>query len=173
MIVGLLGAAGGAIVSVPLTRYLRRAAAGRVHATSQLTPGVRRRRQALVFLGLALVLGAGLGSLNLPTYLRLARHAEAIGATVIQPDCDNHATFTYRFVVGGRLYTGKGSAISVSCERLRVGDQVEAYYLPGDPETNAPGNVRQALHNEVVSIVLAATVFPFFLILVLRWRGIL
>jgi Protein of unknown function (DUF3592) len=171
IIVALLGIAGGLILSIWLNRHFRRFEQHCVARTTTLPKRARLRRQMLAWLILALVFGGIMGSLNLLRYTRLARQGLAVAATVVRTECHNHQTISYRFAAEGQAYTGSGNADA--CERLRPGDQVTAYYLPTNPETNSPGDVHQRLANEIITVALAATVFPSILVAVLHSRNIL
>jgi hypothetical protein len=122
---------------------------------------------AMVYLFVTLGIGLLLGSLNLPKYRHLAGEGQPVTATVEATDCGNHASYSYRFTVGGRRYTGSGGPGfgTPACGELHPGDRVVAYYLPSDPTTSVPGDIHQRLRNEKISVWSAAIGLPLFGIL--------
>jgi Protein of unknown function (DUF3592) len=172
-VVGAAAAVGG---TVWLQKNLVRPwTAARQRLTSQLSRGARLRQAVFVFVTLATLIGAVLGSINMPRYASLARHGRVTVATVVATDCPNHATFLYRFTSEDRSHSGRGNASSVRvpCEHLRPGDQVPVSYLPWDPNTSTVGDVHHHLVNEAVSVVLSATLFPLVIVGVLRSQGLI
>ena len=128
------------------------------------------RRQLLLslvaYLGLAAAVWFGLGRINLQNLRRLATEGVRADGTVTAPDCGNHATVRYTFEADGREISGVGQPGwgNPPCDQLRAGDRLEVWYIPAAPAVNRPGDPRPTLHNELVSVALAATVMPALLV---------
>jgi hypothetical protein len=101
----------------------------------------------------------------LPKYYVLSRAGQKVEGAVVQPDCSNHNTFSYRFEANGRHFDGRGhGGIAKPCSSLVAGDSVQIYYLANDPKVNASGNPDALLRNEIIAVGLAATLVPAFAI---------
>jgi hypothetical protein len=125
-------------------------------------PEMRRwTKFAVAWLILAAVFATALGQLNIPTFLRLIRHGEQTTATIVQPDCGNHATASYSFSVGSTPYSGKDGM--TNCGSLRAGDLIQIYYDVSDPTLNRAVEPRAGLMNEIISIALICLVVPPFI----------
>jgi len=127
----------------------------------------------LLYVAVPCIIGIVVGRLNIPTYWRLLNEGQATRATVDRTTCDNHGTLFYRFTVAERAYTGWGSAGfgTPACGHFKPGDPIVVYYLPSDPTVSRPGEIRDRWDNEVISVVLAVTVLPAFLTVIVwsRW----
>jgi hypothetical protein len=99
-------------------------------------------------------------------YAQLARDGVPAEAVVVRPDCANHATFVYRFEVGGRDFESRDHSSSGGrkCDSLRVGEIVGVFYLPTDPSVNMVGNPQNALRSERAFVLVASLVMPGFIV---------
>jgi hypothetical protein len=110
-----------------------------------------------------------MGRSNWLSYYRLNHDGITIQALVTKTDCADHATFSYRFVVGGQSFDGRGGDGNGNppCGSLKPGDQVQVVYLAAVPHTNLPGNPQERLVNETAVIATAALVLPLLALVVL------
>ena len=120
----------------------------------------RKSTYALLYLLLACAITVGLGSMNIPTELDLALHANMADGVIIKLSCEQHATVIYRIDLNGRHYVGQDQTRDDDCGRVRLNDRVAVWYLPDHPETNTLRVPSGALENELISVALAATVLP-------------
>src|SRR5437764_5458865 len=67
-------------------------------------------RYAITWLLLVTMLAIGIGSLNWPTYRRVAERGVSGQATVIELLPKNHNTVRYEYQVAGRTFKGQGSS---------------------------------------------------------------
>ncbi len=132
---------------------------------AQITEGLNLRRILLtlaVWLGLVVLLGAVLGSINLIGYYRLTEDGARIYGTVRALEPENHATVVYSYRARGRVYREEGDAGygNPEFERLRVGQRVLVTYLRTGPRMSCLGRADERLRNEFVSIGISVLVFP-------------
>jgi len=126
----------------------------------------------LLYLALAIGIVLFLGSINWMTYYRLSNHGIWTKAIVTKTDCSNHMTFSYRFDFNGQGIDGFGGDGygNPSCDTLKQGDSLLIYYLSSQPEINVPGDPKERLNNETISIAMAALIFPALLVFAInKW----
>src|SRR5207249_8134067 len=123
-------------------------------------------RYAITWLLLVTMLAIGIGSLNWPTYRRVAERGVSGQATVIELLPKNHNTVRYEYQVAGRTFKGQGSSWRPNppLEQLKVGQPLVIYYDPEHPEESVLGDPKPILENEVISIALTAVGIPTFLV---------
>ncbi|GLQ91538.1 hypothetical protein [Dyella acidisoli] len=97
---------------------------------------------------------------------KLVSHAQVATGSVVKPQCDQHLTFSYQFVVNGATY--KGLATSDQCHQIKSGTPVSVHYLPEDPRISMGADPKESLINNVVAILIAASVVPVVLLLIFR-----
>jgi hypothetical protein len=119
---------------------------------------------AVAWLVLAALLAIALGQINISTYLRLLEHGERATATIIRPDCDNHARASYTFTVGSTHYSNSDVMSGRDCQSLHPGDAIQNYYDVTDPTISRAIEPRDGLVNELISIALACLMVPPVLI---------
>jgi len=122
----------------------------------------------VIWLALFLAFAVGLGSLNLPTYYKIATHGVSGKASVVELLPNIHNTVRYKYHAAGQVLQAQHQPWQPNppLERLNVGDQLVIYYLPDRPEESVLGDPRPILKNEIVSVGLAAVIFPTFLVLI-------
>ena len=126
----------------------------------------------LLYLALAIGIVLFLGSINWMTYYRLSKQGIGTGAVVTKTNCSNHMTFSYRFDLSGQKIDGFGGDGygNPSCDTLKQGDSLLIYYLSSQPEINVPGDPKERLNNETISIAMAALIFPALLVFAInKW----
>jgi hypothetical protein len=130
---------------------------------------------AIGWLSLAAFFAILVGSLNVPTFLRLVRHGERATATIIQTDCKNHGQATYTFTVGTNRYsnTGNMGMVVANCGSLRPGDNIPIYYDATDPTVNRAAEPMAGLLNELIPIGLMCLIFPPAILFALRKEKII
>jgi len=64
----------------------------------------------------------------------VAGRQRTVEGTIVSHEPQNHDRYIYEFNVGGRVYQGWDSPPS---RPLTLGEKVQVYYDPTDPETNA------------------------------------
>ena len=101
------------------------------------------------------------------TYVRLMTGGTATNAIVTTLSCPNSMTFSYRFTVGEKSFTGSGGDGygNQPCTSLKPGDAAMIYYLESDPGTNVPGDPAARLISEFSAISLVAFFVPILLLL--------
>jgi len=132
----------------------------------------RRIKYLLLYLALAIAIILFIGSINWMTYYRLSKQGIGTRAVVTKTNCSNHMTFSYRFDFNGKSIYGSGGDGygNPSCDTLKQGDPVLIYYLPSQPEINVPGDPKERLNNETISIAMAALIFPALLVFAInKW----
>jgi hypothetical protein len=117
-------------------------------------------RFAIAWLVLAGVLAVVFGHFNIPTYLRLAEHGRRTIATIIQPDCGNHAEANYTYTVGSTRYSGRDVMWQLNCDKLHPGDGISIYYDATNPNISRAMEPRTGLINELIPILLACLIVP-------------
>ena len=88
----------------------------------------RNSTYALLYLLLACAITVGLGSMNIPTELDLALHANMADGVIIKLSCEQHATVIYRIDLNGRHYVGQDQTRDDDCGRVRLNDRVAVWY---------------------------------------------
>jgi hypothetical protein len=132
----------------------------------------RRIKYLLLYLAFAIGIALFLGRINWMTYYRLSNNGIGTKAIVTNTDCSNHMTFSYRFDSSGQSIDGLGGDGygNPSCYTLKKGDPVLIYYLSTQPQINVPGNPKERLNNETISITMAALIFPALLVFAInKW----
>jgi len=122
------------------------------------------------YLALSCIVATMLAQLNWLGYRKLSSHGITTTAHVLRPTCGMHQTFSFEFVVKGRVISGSGRAGygNPACEELKPGDVISVTYLPEDPGRNATGKVSDRLMNETATIGAAALAMPALVVLRLR-----
>jgi hypothetical protein len=64
----------------------------------------------------------------------VAARQRTVEGTIVSHEPQNHDRYGYSFNVGGRAYRGWDSPLN---RPLTLGERVQVYYDPADPETNA------------------------------------
>jgi hypothetical protein len=132
-----------------------------------------RMRYAITWVGLAAVLGLGIGSLNWPTYHRIAMRGISGQAVVVELLPKIHQTVRYEYHIAERTFQGQMRSWQPNppIEQLKVGQPLVIYYDPERPEKSLLGDPRPILENETVSVALAAIGLPTFLVVVWAWKS--
>jgi hypothetical protein len=122
----------------------------------------RRIKYVLLYLALAIAIVLFIGSINWMTYYRLSKQGIGTKAVVTKTNCSNHMTFSYRFDFSGQSIDGSGGDGygNPSCDTLKEGDPVLVYYLSSQPEINVPGDPKERLNNETISIAMPTLIIP-------------
>ncbi len=130
-------------------------------------------KYVVTWLVLAVVIAIGIGSLNWPSYRRMALRGISGQATVIELLPKIHNTLRYEYHVAGRAFQGQMQSWSPNplLEQLAVGQSVIIYYDPEHPEVSVLGDPNPMLKNETISVALAALVVPTFLVAAWVWRA--
>jgi hypothetical protein len=124
-----------------------------------------------LWLLLALAIASLIYRINVPHYRRLKHGFRTHGVvTALEPG--NHQSVRYQFEVGGRSYSGVGSAGfgNPDFESISVGSSVIVYYLSDNPNESCLGIPDERIDNEVGALGLAAVFFPILAIGVLTYR---
>jgi Protein of unknown function (DUF3592) len=130
-------------------------------------------KYAITWLVFAIAVTAGMGSLNWPTYRRLAARGVEGQAKVIELLPKIHDTVRYEYHVAGKTFEGQMTTWQPNppTKQLSVGNSLTIYYDPDHPEISVPGDPKPILRNETISVLLAALVAPTFLVLTWAWRA--
>ena len=116
----------------------------------------------IIWLILAFITAVGLGSLNIPTFWRLTKHASHCQGAVTEVTVDYHNTVRYQYTVNNRVYTGQTQTGMPNPEpgKLRPGDALIVFFDPDAPSTSVLEAPDALLKNEIISWGLAALVMP-------------
>ena len=103
------------------------------------------------------------------TYVRLMTNGTAANAIITTTACTNSMTFSYRFNVGEKSFTGSGGDGygNPPCTSLKSGEAAMSYYLKSDPGMNIPGDPAARFISESSAIALVAFFVPILVLLVL------
>ena len=117
---------------------------------------------------LAIVVTLAIGSLNWPTYRRLAARGVSAEAIVVELLPKFHDTVRYRYDVAGRTFEGQKSSWPPNPPSgdLRIGQPIVVYYDPMRPSTSVLGDPKPLLQNETIFVLLAAFGFSTFVVFV-------
>jgi len=109
------------------------------------------------------------GSIKWMTYVRLMTNGTATNAIVTATTCSNSMSFSYRFNVGDKNFTGSGGDGygNKPCTSLKPGDEAMIYYLTSEPGMNVPGDPAARMISEFSAIALVAFFVPILVLFVL------
>jgi hypothetical protein len=129
-------------------------------------------KYTLAWLALALIIATALGSIDLRRYRRMTTHGIEGKAIVTELLPENHQTLRYEYHAGDRTFHGQMQSWSPNppLARLKVGQPVVIYYDPEKPEDSVLGDPKPILRNELISIALASTILPAFLLYIVKIR---
>jgi uncharacterized protein DUF3592 len=121
-------------------------------------------KYVITWLGLAIVIAIGIGSLNWPTYRRIAARGVSTQAMAVELFPEIHNTVRYRYAVGGQAFEAQMQPWQPNppLEQLSVGRSLVIYYDPQHPEASVLGDPKPILRNETISILLADFGVPTF-----------
>lgn len=107
------------------------------------------------------------GNMKWLTYVKLMTNGIATTAIVTTTACSNNMTFSYRFNIDEKSFTGSGGDGygNPPCSSLKPGDEAMIYYLASEPGTNIPGDPASRLISEFTAIALVALFFPILILL--------
>jgi hypothetical protein len=129
-------------------------------------------RYTLTWIALALAIAVGIGSINLPFLTRLTSRGVVGHGVVLELLPKIHNTVRYEYLVSGRKIEGQTQSSSPNNppEQLKVGQSLVVCYDPLHPESSVLGYPRPILINEIVSVLLAATLGPTLIVTAWVWR---
>jgi hypothetical protein len=121
-------------------------------------------KYAIIWLVLAVGIACLTGSLNLPTYHRLAEKGVSGSATIVELLPQFHNTVRYEYHVAGQTYQGRMGSRPPNppSEQLGIGQSVVIYYDPEHPEVSVLGEPKAMFDGETFPVMLAALVLPSF-----------
>jgi hypothetical protein len=130
-------------------------------------------RYAITWLALATTIAIGIGSLNWPAFHRMAAAGVSGQATVTELLPEIHNTVRYEYHVGGQVFHGQQQSWQPNppLERLSVGQTLVIYYAPQNPGASVLGDPKPMLQNETISVALAATMIPTFIVVAWAWKS--
>jgi hypothetical protein len=131
-----------------------------------------RMKYAIIWLVSAVVIACVIGSQNLPTFHRLAEKGVSEKATIVELLPQIHNTVRYEYQVAGQTFQGRMGSRQPNppSEQLGVGQSVVIYYDPEHPEVSVLGDPKLMFSSETAPVMLAALIFPTFIVFVLAWR---
>ncbi len=111
---------------------------------------------------LALITAVGTGSLNIPTFWRLTKHASHCQGAVTEATVSFHKTVRYQYTVKNRVYTGQTQTGMPNPERgkLRPSVALVVFFDPDAPRTSVLEAPDALLKNEIISCGLVALILP-------------
>ncbi|HUB08648.1 MAG TPA: DUF3592 domain-containing protein [Myxococcales bacterium] len=124
---------------------------------------------------LALALGGGIGSFNLPTYYALRNHGVAVTGSVIEYTPRYHDSVLGEYVVNGERYQCRSAFVAPPNgpkREMHAGDPLQIVYLPERPDRCTLGDPAALIPNELASVLSAALLGPAFIVWVnlIRWK---
>jgi len=128
-------------------------------------------KYAIIWLGLAVGIGCLVGSLNLPTFHRLAEKGVSEKATIVELLPKFHNTVRYEYQVAGETYQGRmgSSRPNPPSEQLGIGQSVVIYYDPEHPQVSVLGDPKGMFYEETFAVMFAALMGSTFIVLRLAW----
>src|SRR5437867_7932565 len=129
-------------------------------------------RYAIAWLVLIVVVTVEIGSLNWPSYRRLAARGVTGQGEVVELLPKIHNTVRYKYQVRGQTFQGQMQSRqpNPSLDQLRVSQAVVIYYDPEHPEKSVLGDPTPIFWNETISVTLAAVAVPTFVVASWVWR---
>jgi len=126
----------------------------------------------IIWLILSLITALGLGSLNVPTFWRLTKHASHCQGVVTEVTVAYHNTVRYQYTVSNRVYTGQTQTGMPNPDpsKLRTGDELVVFFDPDAPRTSVLETPGALLKNEIISWGMAALIMPSLVVFGIR-RG--
>jgi Protein of unknown function (DUF3592) len=130
-------------------------------------------KYVLTWLVLAAVFVIVIGGANWPGLHRMTVRGVSGQATVIELHPEFHNTVRYEYHVAGQTFQGQMQSWKPNpdLQQLSVGQPLVIYYDPEYPEKSVLGNPKPMLENETISVMLAATISPTFIVLAWSWRS--
>jgi hypothetical protein len=123
----------------------------------------------LIWLILALIVAAWMGSINTPRFWQLTKHASRCQGTVTEVTIDDHNTVHYQYTLNNRVYTGQTQSgmPNPASGKLRIGDMVIVFFDPNAPSSSVLSAPEALLENEIISMGLAAVIIPSLIVLLI------
>ncbi len=128
------------------------------------------KRFLLLWFIAAMLIAAGLGSLNVPSLYPLVRRGVKTTGTITVFEPNNHRTVHYFFETNGKLYSTsqQGGVDGEPIDASSVSTKHVVFCLPENSSVSCMGNPEPMLRNDSISIILAMLLFPPLALL--RWR---
>lgn len=84
---------------------------------------------------------------------------------VVQPDCNNHGTVSYRYVLDGQAYEGKGLwRGGGDCDAVTAGQPVQVWYRPEAPSESQLEAPAESLDSHRETALVGALLLPAVLL---------
>jgi hypothetical protein len=101
---------------------------------------------------------------------QVATRQRTAEGTIVAHEPQNHDRYGYAFAVNGRAYRGWDSPVN---RALTLGERVQVFYDPADPETNALTEFAEASRNAFgpVSLIVFASLGLFGAIFIVRRKA--
>jgi Protein of unknown function (DUF3592) len=129
---------------------------------------------AALWVALAIAIGSLIGSINIGRYREIAKQGVKTNGTVLTVEPHNHQTVRYSYQVSEITHSGSGTVGvgNPDVDTLAPGDSIVVYYAANAPATSVLGDPRPRYENELVSVALAALLFPSLVVggLILKLR---
>lgn len=112
---------------------------------------------------------------NLWRYYILSERGVAVSGTIIDKQPQNHRFVRYSYSVAGRSFErfGRVGDGNSDFDSLKVGDEINVFVDPKDPETAVVGSPKSWFRNELLTVGIATVVFPLLITIVLLAKGVL
>ncbi|MHB1272807.1 MAG: hypothetical protein ACYCZD_08575 [Rhodanobacter sp.] len=120
-----------------------------------------------VFVGMAIATLMGFTT-KIQNQYWLASVGVATKGMVVEPMCQQHLSFSYKFEVTGATY--HGLSVSDQCSQIKSGDTVLVHYLSANPKVSTAANPNRTLTNNIVTILMASLTGPAILLLIFLVR---
>jgi hypothetical protein len=119
-----------------------------------------KKNMAMAYWLLATLFFGGLGgSKIIPVMIELytlSKSSQIIQAVVIETHPEMHFTCKYRFTLAGNSYEETGG----DCGNALIGEHITVYYSPKNPDKSVNKNPWSLFMNDLITFVLAVTIFP-------------
>jgi hypothetical protein len=146
---------------------------GRGYCVVRLSKGhALGMKWAILWFVLAVLFALGIGSFNLPLFNGLLAHGVEAPATAVKLTPEFHNTVRYEYQVDGKKFEGQDQSWlpNPPVAEIKVGQALVIYYDPQNPSHSVLGNPKPMLANELISVGMAALLFPTFIVFTLRQR---
>jgi hypothetical protein len=123
----------------------------------------------LFYISAALALAVFMGfATDVRHQYELANEGVRTQGVVVEPTCQQHSTFSYRFEAEGATYSEL--SISYQCGEVKSGSAVLVHYLAGNPKVSTATDPSFALRNNLATILMATLTGPAILLLFFRLK---
>ena len=121
---------------------------------------------ALLWLAIYICFAILIAFLTGTEHYRLAKSGVNTKGTITATEPENHRTVRYSYVIGQTNYVG-GESVGGGFEQLKIGDPVEVFYVPDEPNISCICDPVAEWSEDKFSTALAPLMFSTFIVIVI------